>query len=128
MQATKQKPEQKPRGNPSWIPGVSQNPAGKESKAARRARIERIVSDWCEPAGGTKAFNPAELALLARAAEMTLVLPRNPEDQVRVLNSIRGVLKQLGLVQHRRREPSGPSLREYLTSEAARANEGASTP
>jgi hypothetical protein len=106
MQVTKQEPDQaKPRGNPSWIPGISQFPAGKESKAARRARIDRIVADWCEPAGGIKAFNPAELALLSKAAEMTLVLPRDPENQVRVLNSVKSVLKQLGLVQHRKREP-----------------------
>jgi hypothetical protein len=85
MQVTKQEPDQgKPRGNLSWIPGVSQNPAGKESKAARRARIDRIVVEWCEPAGGVERFNPAELALLAKAAEMTLVLPRDPENQVRV--------------------------------------------
>jgi hypothetical protein len=113
----KSKFSEQPRrgGNPNWVRGVSQNPHDRESKAMRQARIDRIVSSWCEPAGGIKAFSPAELALLSRAAEMTLVLPRNPEDQVRTLNSIRGVLKQLGLVRHRKREAiPGSTLAQHL--------------
>jgi hypothetical protein len=108
-----QSSDQKRCGNPAWVKGVSGNPAGKESRASRRARIDRIVADWCEPAGGTKAFNPAELALLAKAAEMTLVLPRDPGNQVRVLNSVRSVLSQCGLLG-RKREPAKLSLAEYL--------------
>ena len=114
MHGQEQASEQPRRGgNPAWIRGVSQNPHGRESRAKRRARIDMIVADWCQSAGGVERFNPAELALLAKAAEMTLVLPRDPGNQVRVLNSVRSVLSQCGLLG-RKREPAKLSLAEYL--------------
>jgi hypothetical protein len=72
MQVTEQERKQaKPRGgNPKWVPGRSQNPKGRESKAQRHARRERIIEEWCKPHGGLAALRPAELMLLHEAAEL----------------------------------------------------------
>ena len=103
---------------PTCSPAFSAQAFQLANSAVEPVHAYRIVADWCEPAGGTKAFNPAELALLAKAAEMTLVLPRDPGNQVRVLNSVRSVLSQCGLLG-RKREPTKPSLAEYLARKNA---------
>jgi hypothetical protein len=106
MQDAEQAGEQSRRlGNPSWTPGVSQNPAGRESKAQRRERIERIVAGWCEPFGGPSILQPAEYALLRTAAELTLHRPRRHEDAVRYANTISRILAQCGLANKHERQP-----------------------
>ena len=115
LQSEKQNAEQK-RGNPAWGKGVSGNPRGRESKAARLARREAVIAAWAEPYGGIATLKPAELDLLHQAAELSLMRPRTVEDQVRVANTISKILAQVGFADKRRtREPpSAPDLRTYL--------------
>jgi hypothetical protein len=120
MQAAEQEPSKSKRpGNPNWVKGTSQNPAGKEGKAARRVRLEAIVAEWCEPIGGVSNLRSAEYALLIRTAEMMIYRPkqRTAEDEVRVVNTISRVLTQVGLIDKRRKREAAkpPTLAEYLS-------------
>src|SRR6266508_3211547 len=118
MQVTEQERKQaKPRGgNPNWVPGRSQNPKGRESKAQRHARRERIIEEWCKPHGGLAALRPAELVLLHEAAELMIVRVRNSVDQVRRAKTISKILQQVGFVDRhdRRRGPAAPSQFDHL--------------
>jgi hypothetical protein len=106
MQDAEQAGEQPRRlGNPSWTPGVSQNPAGRESKAQRRERIERIVETWAAPYGGAAVLSPAELDLALAAAELSLSKPRRHEDLTRRANTLARLLAAAGLASKREREP-----------------------
>src|SRR5262245_46654272 len=111
MEMTEQESEHKrSRGNPNWVPGVSQNPAGRESKAVRLARRDAIIAGWAEPFGGVTVLRSAELELLRQAAELSMCRPRNAEDRVRHANTISKILAQVGFVDKRhRREPDPPS-------------------
>jgi hypothetical protein len=105
------------RGNPNWAAGTSQNPAGKESKAARQARREAIIREWAEPfVGGMAMLQPAELALLHQAAELVLRNPRmrTAEDAVRCANTVSRILAQVGFVDRRPREPLDPGERHLI--------------
>src|SRR5262249_32603079 len=97
--------EQRGPGNPSWPKGVSGNPAGRESKVARTARIEKICKEWCAPFGGRGVLRPAELALLKTAAELSLHCPRRHEDVIRYANTISRIMAQCGLANKHEREP-----------------------
>src|SRR5262249_5045259 len=110
MQVTEQERKQaKLRGgNPNWVPGRSQNPKGRESKAQRHARRERIIKEWCKPHAGLAALRPAELMLLHEAAELMLVRVRNSVEQVRRANTISKILRQVGFLDKRGR-PREPS-------------------
>jgi hypothetical protein len=90
-------------------PAVSGYPHGRESKAARTARRERLISRWCEPYGGVSALVPAELDLLHQAAELALrnVRARTAEDAVRIANCISKIMAQVGLVN--RDQPREPA-------------------
>jgi hypothetical protein len=100
-----QSPKQCSRGFP---PGASGYPHGRESKAARTARRERLISRWCEPYGGVSALEPAELDLLHQAAELHLrnIHARKAEDAVRIANCIAKIMSQVGLVN--REQPREP--------------------
>jgi hypothetical protein len=84
--------------------GVSGNPRGSLSKAARQSRLAEIIAEWVAPHGGTAAFGAAELALLNRAAELRLLRPRNPLDGIRAANTVARILSLLGLVDGRTRQ------------------------
>src|SRR5215831_14181494 len=118
MQVTEQQRKQaKPRGgNPKWIPGRSQNPKGRESKAQRHARRERIIEEWCKPYGGLAALRPAELMLLHEAAELTLVRMHNSVQRLRRARTISAILQQIGIVgkRDRRRQSEPPSQFDHL--------------
>src|SRR5262249_19838399 len=94
-----------------YKPGVSGHPAGKESKAARTARRDAIMTAWAQPHGGLAVLTPAELELLRIAAELSMCRPRNAEDRVRHANSISRILAQVGFTDRgrRRAEPEPPS-------------------
>jgi hypothetical protein len=114
VQITEQTPKQ--RGNPNWRPGVSANPAGKESPAARSARIDRIVDEW---AGGA-TLTAAERDLLKHAAGLTLSRKRRTaEDEVRVVNTVRAILRQCGLLTGRKRDKA-PALSDYMRGKYGR--------
>jgi hypothetical protein len=110
--------QSRPPGNPRWVKGVSGNPAGAESKAARRARIDALVSEWSEPVGGVGALKPVEVALLRRAAELYLYSkPKTIEEQSRIANTIGRLVAQSGLANARKAADRGPvhkPLRETL--------------
>jgi hypothetical protein len=108
MQIPEQGPGQGRRGNPDWKPGVSANPAGKESRAARRARIEIIVAEWARPFGGIGVLAPAELMLARKAAELSLCRPKRAEDTIRYCNTVGRLLAQCGLANKHEREPIEP--------------------
>jgi hypothetical protein len=117
MQFAEQARPQGKRGNPNWVAGVSGNPAGR-SVAAKRARLDAIVSAWCAPFGGMEALKKVELDLLYRAAELQLRRPTKAEDAVRVANTISKILAQVGFCDKRRRRepPPIPTLRQYLAA------------
>ena len=134
MQIDQQGGSQSPRppGNPRWVKGVSGNPAGGESKAARRARIDQLVNEWA----GEIVLKSVERDLLRRAAELFLYSkPKTIEDQARIANTIGRLVAQVGLAnaRHGKRDAtSPPSLRDYLAAAAqsdvtaATSNEGIS--
>jgi hypothetical protein len=132
LQSAKQEPQQdKPRGNPRWVKGVSQNPRGRESKAARLARREATIARWAEPFGGVATLKPAEVDLLHQAAELSLIRPRTVEDAVRVANTISKILAQVGFADRRKREPAGPTatdLRTYLAGLKTEATPATASP
>jgi hypothetical protein len=106
--------------NPKWLPGVSQNPHGRESKATRMARRDAILAEWAAPYGGVVALRPAELDLLRQAAELVLIRPRTAEDKVRAANTVSKILAQVGFVdKHRKRESAADmTLADYVASKA----------
>jgi hypothetical protein len=105
MQIAEQRAEQRKRGNPNWLPGVSGNPAGR-SKAARQARLDALVAEWSEPFGGVVRLSPAERLLAYQAAALALRRPARVEDAVRVTNAISKIFAQIGFAdKRRRREP-----------------------
>ena len=81
-----QSPNQATHGR--FPPGVSGYPHGRESKASRTARRERLIAHWTAPYGGIDALKPAELDLLHQAAELHLrnIRARKAEDAVRIAN------------------------------------------
>ena len=89
-------------GNPNWVKGVSGNPRGSESAAARRARVAAKVEVWVKELGGKVGV--LERDLLQRAAEMSLLRPRRHEDLVRVTNTISKLLAQAGFRTDRPRK------------------------
>jgi hypothetical protein len=93
-------------GNPDWVKGVSGNPRGSESAAARRARVAAKVETWVQELGSK--VGAVERDLLQRAAEMSLIRPRRHEDLVRVTNTISKLLAQAGFRKDRprRRKPT----------------------
>ncbi len=113
MQIAKQEPEQGKRGNPNWVPGVSANPAGRMSNAARQERIEAKARELAVEFGGIEKLSPVERALLDQAAVLLLRKPRSAEDVVRVANSVQRLLGALGK-RKGRREPEHVPLRERL--------------
>jgi hypothetical protein len=98
MQPHKQGSKQEKRGNPKWVTGVSQNPRGRESNAARRARRDAIIAAWAEPHGGVASLEPAEMTLLRQAAELDMSKSRTAEDRVRTANAIAKSMLQVGFV------------------------------
>jgi hypothetical protein len=108
--------QSRPPGNPRWTKGVSGNPAGAESKAARRARIDQLVNEWA----GETVLKSVERDLLRRAAELFLYSkPKTIEDQARIANTIGRLVAQAGLANARHSKPTevkAPSLREYLAA------------
>jgi hypothetical protein len=110
MQAAEQKQQQKARGNPAWAKGRSANPAGKESKAARAARIDAKVVEWLTPLGGVAALKPVEIDLVRRAAELEIGTPKRNEDPIRRARMISGLLMQAGVCDRRRRQEPVASM------------------
>ncbi len=105
-------------GSARWRPGQSGNPAGK-SKAARQARLDALVTEWCEPFGGVAKLSPAERLLAYQAAALAVRRPNRAEDAVRCTNAISKIFAQIGFAdKRRRREPE--ELRESLHEYAAR--------
>jgi hypothetical protein len=99
--------------NPNWVPGVSANPSGRETAAARRARIDAIVARWTQPFGGVSVLSPAELALASTAAALSLERPRKRADMLTQANTVARLLALAGLATRRTRprevvEPEEP--------------------
>jgi hypothetical protein len=114
-QSEEQPNEQRPRRPYGFQPGQSGNPAGRESKTAREARIAGIIAEWTAPYGGAAAFNAAEHALLQQAVELSLRRTRTWHDQLKVARTVSKLLLQLGIATGRKREqPPGPSLADYV--------------
>jgi hypothetical protein len=84
-------------------PGKSGNPRGRMSRAERVSRIDAIVAEWASGA----TLTPAERDLLKHAAGLTLSRKRRTaEDDVRVVNTVRAILRQCGLLGRGRRSPT----------------------
>jgi hypothetical protein len=88
-----------------WKPGQSGNPAGKETAAAKRARVQGMVAGWvAELAALGVHAGTAERLLLQRAAELSQVRPHRNEDHVRTVNTISKLLAQAGFRKDRPRK------------------------
>ncbi len=117
MQSAEQLNKQSDRPAHWFKPGESGNASGRESNAAKAARIARKVDEWLAPFGGTGALKPAELDLVRQAADLQTSAPRKGEDTIRRARMIVGLLAAAGVVsRHRRRKPilPTPSLAELL--------------
>src|SRR5712671_359336 len=107
MQRTEQLTKQPDRPAHQFKPGQSGNPAGRESNAARAARISRKADEWLAPFGGAGAFAPAERDLVLRAADLHTAMPRRGEDPVRRARTVAALLAAAGIVtRHRKRKPT----------------------
>jgi len=78
-------------------PGESGNPAGSESRAARRKRIEALVASWCEPVGVT--LSPAERLLAERAADLSLRHFHGNDDMLKQTALLARLLALCGLAR-----------------------------
>jgi hypothetical protein len=127
MQSSEQAIEQPRRQSYGFKPGQSGNPAGRESKTAREARITGIIAEWTAPYGGVAMFNAAEHALLQQAVELSLRRTRAWHDQVKVARTVSKLLMQLGIATGRKREIAepGPSLADYVAQRYPADGEGA---
>src|SRR5262245_40114310 len=98
-----------PTGNPKWLPGVSQNPRGRESKAQRQVRIENKARELAVEFGGFEAMSAVDQVLLTQAAIVLLRRPKSAEDVVRCANSVQrllgGLAKRYGLDRKRVEAP-----------------------
>jgi hypothetical protein len=117
-QITEQGGDQKRRGNPNWVPGVSANPRGRLTAAAKQERIERKAAELAAEFGGLGALSACEKVMLEQAAALLLRRPRSSEDVVRVANAIGRILGSL--TKHRKPIEQGTDLRAYLAEAAAR--------
>jgi hypothetical protein len=91
-----------------WPKGVSGNPHGRASNAARDAKIDGIVAAWLVPYGyNVDSLPSARLELLRRAAGMTLRRPER-KDEVRHNNTIARLISQAGLLPIREPSPLPP--------------------
>jgi hypothetical protein len=75
-----------------------------------------LIKEWVAPHGGITAFEPAERALLQQAANLFLMRVRGADQRIRAATKISRILTQVGIVtdRHRKREPAGPSLADYV--------------
>jgi hypothetical protein len=80
-----------------WPKGVSGNPAGEMSRAAKEARLDAIVAEWTRPYGGASNLPPCNVVLLKHAADLSLRRPRRADDQVRLANTVSRLVAQAGL-------------------------------
>ena len=94
MQQTKQRSgqQERQRGRP-FLPGQSGNPAGRESAAARRERLNRKVSEIVAEFGGH--LSPFGMDLAKSAAELLMRRPVDVNQQVRVANAISRIYARL---------------------------------
>jgi hypothetical protein len=100
-------PRRKP-GNPNWRKGVSANPAGRESAAARRARREAMLVEIANDIGcGVEALSFTDRLLLTRAIELLDTKPTSHVDRVRAATAGTKLLQQVR-ERHPRREPLDP--------------------
>jgi hypothetical protein len=104
MQNADQMPVQagRPRGNPTWRPGVSANPRGRETAAERQQRRDAVIASWT----GDRSFSPAALVLLQQAADLSMTRPRTDVERTRRANTIARILRQVGVVGTVRRRRS----------------------
>jgi hypothetical protein len=95
-------------GNPNWRKGVSANPAGRESAAARRARREAMLVEIANDIGcGFEALSFTDKLLLNRAIELLDTKPTSHVDRVRAANAGTKLLQQVR-ERHPQREPVDP--------------------
>jgi hypothetical protein len=93
-------------------PGVSGNPAGRPSAAAKRAMIESTARDLGE--GMFDRLSARDRVLLLQAAALLVGRPRNNEDMVRRTNAVTRLLVHVrGL---RAAPPSAPSFADEVAS------------
>jgi hypothetical protein len=96
-QHTEQQAEQRTEqyrvyGRP-FAPGQSGNRAGRESKAARQARLTAKMAELAEPFGGLGALDVLGRTRLEQAARLLLdTRHRSAEDEIRYVNAVERLL------------------------------------
>jgi hypothetical protein len=98
------------------LPGQSGNPRGRESAAAKAARIEHLAQELALEHGGWGAMSPCDRVHLEQAATLLIRKPKSAEDAVRVANAIQRLLASVAL---RRGRLPMPPLAERLAAESS---------
>jgi hypothetical protein len=109
LQAAEQELKQHPT---RFIPGQSGNPRGRESTAAKAARIEAKARELAAELGGLDNLSAIDRTLVLQAAGLALRKPRSAEDIVRHSNAIDRILR--GLAKRHGHEPKRRSLASFL--------------
>jgi hypothetical protein len=109
-------------GNPAWgvagVTGVSGNPAGGLSRAAKQTRRDRLVAQIAaDLAGGIEALSFTDKLLLGKAADLLMSQPKVHVDRTRSLNTAARIIE---MVQRHHPKPKQStrqgSLQEYVTA------------
>jgi hypothetical protein len=64
--------------------GRSGNPAGRETRAQRQARIDALAAELAQEFGGLAALTACDRVLIGQAAQLLLRRPKGHSDVVRV--------------------------------------------
>lgn len=114
-----QNPEQMTEHYPwRWRPGVSGNPGGRESKAARLARRDALVVELAGDYGGLDGLSVGDRLQLQIAADLMMRRPKDGDDHVRIANAVARILDKLHSRKPSDRKPT-TTLESYLASKAA---------
>jgi hypothetical protein len=103
-------------GNPAWVKGVSGNPAGGLSRAAKQARRDRLVAQIAaDLAGGIEALTFTDKLLLDKAVDLLVGHPKSQTDRTRAVNTAARIIETIRRRQAKQASPPG-SLQQYIAT------------
>ena len=107
-------------GNPAWgvsgVTGISGNPAGGLSKAAKQSRRDRLVAQMAvDLVGSVEALAFTDRLLLDKAVELLMGQRKSTRERTQALNMAARVVES---IRRRQSKPKQPlrSLQQYITA------------